>query len=190
MNNDINNVAAEMNRMHNYKAHANTLFVPLFNGFVKEPESSNPQLIFLATGSGLTEQLVSDGAMNNGETFDDRITLVINSTKNFMKKQNLEDPDKNIFYYKDFKTDKFLFKVYVQDMIIPIKGERKLIRQLSAFFVEPHFNDFYQLSLAAGPFTMPAEMIKTGVVDLDNDKVTQTLVNMLNTLMQNIKYKE
>jgi hypothetical protein len=27
-------------------------------------------------------------------------------------------------------------------------------------------------------------------VDLDNDKVTQTLVNMLNTLMQNIKYKE
>lgn len=188
MNTENNNMMSNMARMLNYRTHAENLFVPLMNGFAKEPDSDNPQVIFIASGGGFTEQLVSDGPMSSGETFDDRINLVVNNTRDFMKNENLEDPDKNFFYYKDFKTDNFLFKVYIQDMIFMFNGEKKVIRQLNSFFLEPHFHDFYQLSLAAGPFTMPTEMLKTGIVDLENDKVTQALVNMNDTLMANIKY--
>ena len=67
--------------------------------------------------------------------------------------------------------------------------EEKFIRQLNAFFHEPKFNDFYQVSLSVGPFLMPSEIVKIGEVDLENDRLTASLNNMFNVILENLKYR-
>ena len=74
-------------------------------------------------------------------------------------------------------------------MIFKQGEEEKLIRQFNAFFYEPKFNDFYQLSLSAGPFIMPTQIIKIGEVDLENDRLTASLNNMFNVILENLKYR-
>ena len=50
--------------------------------------------------------------------------------------------------------------------------------------------DFYQLTLSVGPFAMPTEKLKPGVIDLQDDQVTATLDTMMTTLMDNIQYRQ
>lgn len=185
--NDALNMASDMARMMNYRLHAEQLFIPVLNGFIVETDN-NPQTILVASGHGFTEQLTSDGHLSPGE-FEQRIDLVINSTKQFMKNSGCENAENSFIYYKDYNNGVFNFKIYVCDMIIPVNGERKVIRQFIAYFEEPNMQDFYQLSLSAGPFTLPTEMLKAGVIDTTNDQVTMSLNNVLKTLMDNLKYK-
>lgn len=185
--NEALNMASDMARMMNYRLHAEQLFIPVLNGFTVENDN-NPQTILVASGHGFTEQVTSDGHLESGE-FEQRIDLVINSTKQFMKNSGCENADNSFIYYKDYNNGVFNFKIYVCDMIIPVNGERKVIRQFIAYFEEPNMQDFYQLSLSAGPFTLPTEMLKTGIIDTTNDQVTMSLNNVLKTLMDNLKYK-
>lgn len=181
------NVANDMARMMNYRLHAEQLFVPILNDFQVEIDN-NPQTILLASGHGFTEQLTSDGYINDGE-FKQRIELVINNTKQFMKNSGCENVDNSFIYHKNYNNGVFEFELYVCDMIIPVGMEKKIIRQFNAYFVEPKMHDFYQLSLSAGPFTMPTEMLRAGTIDLNNDNVTISLDNLMKTLMDNLKYK-
>ena len=188
MNNQDNltNVAADITRNMNYKKHAEKLFVPILNGFQVENDN-NPQTILLASGNGFTEQLISDGYIEDGQ-FDQRIELVIKNTKEFMKNNNCENVDNSFIFYKDYNNGIFNFKIYVQDLIIPNQNEKKVIRTFNAYFVEPKMHDFYQFSLGAGPFAMPTEQLKIGTIDLQNDQITIALNNMMTTLLDNLKY--
>ena len=181
-------VASDMARIMNYRLHAEQLSVPVLNGFQIENDN-NPQTILLASGHGFTEQLVSDGYIEDGQ-FEQRLNLVINNTKQFMTNSGCENAENSFIYHKDYNNGVFNFKVYVCDMIIPAGNEKKIIRQFNAYFVEPKMHDFYQLSLSAGPFNMPTEQLKVGIIDLQNDQVTLSLDNLMKTLLDNIKYKK
>ncbi len=181
------NVAIDMARMMNYRLHAEQLSIPVLNDFQVENDN-NPQTILLASGHGFTEQLVSDGYIDDG-AFEQRIELVINNTKQFMKNNGCENVDNSFIYYKDYNNGVFNFKIYVSDMIIPVNHEKRIIRQFNAYFVEPKMHDFYQLSLSAGPFTLPTEQLKVGIIDLQNDQITVSLDNLMKTLLDNLKYK-
>ena len=185
--NEQNKVIMDMARIMNYRMHAEQLFIPILNDFQVENDN-NPQTILLASGHGFTEQLTSDGYIGEGE-FEQRIDLVIKNTKDFMKANNCENVDNSFIYYKDYNNGIFNFKLYVQDIIIPVQNEKKVIRNFIAYFVEPKMHDFYQLSLGAGPFSMPTELLKTGIIDLQNDKVTISLDNLMKNLLDNLKYK-
>lgn len=184
---NMSDISANMARMMNYQMHAEQLFIPVLSDF-EVKNDNNPQTIVLASGHGFTEQLVSDGHIEDGE-FEKRIELVINNTKDFMRNNGLENVDNSFLYYKDYNNGVFDFKLYIQDLIIPVQNEKKVIRQFNAYFVEPRMHDFYQLSLSAGPFTMPTETLKVGVIDLENDQITKSLDNLTKTLMDNLKYK-
>lgn len=188
MNNDSNQQMNDMAQMMNYRMHANSLFIPVVEGFQVQSDN-NPQSILIATGHGFTEQLTSDGFIQEGQ-FEQRIDLVINNTKQFMISNGFEDVDKSFIYYKDYSNGVFNFKLYVCDMIIPLGNAKKIIRQFNAYFVEPKMHDFYQLSLSAGPFPMPTDYLKPGIIDLQNDQVSMALDNLMKLLMDNLKYKE
>ena len=187
---NINDVASNMAKTMNYKLHAEQLSIPLLNGFIKE-ESKDPMVILIAMDNNkmFLEQLITDGPMNPNETIDQRINFVNKSLLDYMKDLSQDNTEKSIFYYKDYANNVFNYKVYVHDMIVDTNAVKKVIRSLNAFFIEPRFNDFYQLSISTPPFEIPTEKLKLGVVDLENDEITKILDGMLNSLMDNLTYK-
>lgn len=174
-------------KMANIGLHAEVLNIPLLNGF-NVKENNNPQVILLAMHEKMPmlEQVIGDGSLVQGETFEDRIDKVINVTTDFMTNQGYVDSKKNYFYYKDLNNGTFNFKVYVQDMII----NNKITRSINAFFVEPRFNDFYQISLSLGHFPYPTKMLKVGMVDLVNDQITKMLIDGMDVILNNFAYKD
>lgn len=182
------NVAVDMARFMNYGSHAEQLAIPLLNNF-NVIKSENPQVVFVSSAEAFVYQVVSDGPLRSEETFDDRVNLVVRNTKEYMKQQNMDDVDKSFFFYKDYKNDTFGFKVYVQDLILTMDNQKKVVRQLNAYFVEPRFNDFYQVTVSAGPFSMPTQMLKLGTVDLENDQITKILDTMMDNVLNNLKYR-
>ena len=169
-------IATDMAKNMNYRLHAEQLNIPILN-FLKVEESQFPQVILFATGEGFLEQFISDGFIEEGE-FENRINIFINS----IKKEQKTD----FFYFKDYSNGTFNFKLYFQDLYI----EDKIVRVINAFFVEPKMHDLYQLTLSAGPFNMPTEMLKPGIIDLENDKVTLSLNNLMMQLLNELKYKD
>ena len=128
--------------------------------------------------------------MNPNETFEQRINLVEKNTLNFMKSHSSLNNEQNLFFYKDYSNGIFNYKIYVQDFIVNVQNTTKVIRQLNAYFIEPKFNDFYQLTIASPALQMPTEILKLGVVDIASDQITQSLDNLLKLLMDNLKYKD
>ena len=106
-----------------------------------------------------------------------------------MKNSGCENVDRSFTYYKDYNNGTFSFKVYVFDMIVTVNEKKRVIRQFIAYFIEPKMHDFYQLTLFAGPFIIPTKQLKLGVIDLENDRVTLVLNNLMRTLLDNLKYK-
>ena len=74
-------------------------------------------------------------------------------------------------------------------MIVNVNGEKKISRSLNAYFVEPRMHDFYQFTLTVGPIVMPPKILKPDVIDLQNDKMTIALNNLMKDLLDNLKYK-
>ena len=186
---NINDTAIKMAQTLNLKLHAEQLFIPLINNF-KIEQVQDPQMILSATDGMFIEQLVSDGPMNPNETFEQRINLVEKNTLNFMKSHSSLNNEQNLFFYKDYSNGIFNYKIYVQDFIVNVQNTTKVIRQLNAYFIEPKFNDFYQLTIASPALQMPTEILKLGVVDIASDQITQSLDNLLKLLMDNLKYKD
>lgn len=188
INEELTSAAMDMAKIANYRLHAKQLDVPLVDGF-SAMDVDNPQIVLFASCNGITEQLTSDGYVEDGD-FDNRVELVIANTKLFMTENKFEDVDKSFIYYKDYTNGVFNYKLYIQDMIIPDNGERNVIRSLIAYFVEPKMHDFYQMTLSIGPFVMPTEELKVGVIDLENDQVTMALDGLMMNILNNLKYKK
>lgn len=181
MNDDLMVKANQIAIQMNYKLHAAQFDIPMFN-FMKKTDSPYTQVVFVAEGGGYIEQLVSDGHINDGE-FEQRVDLVISNTKKVPGVQI------DFFNYKDYSNGIFNFKLYFQDMIIPTSEGNKISRSINAYFVEPKMHDFYQFSLSTEPLLMPTKELKPGVIDLENDKLTLALNNLMKDLLDNLKYK-
>ena len=167
--------------------HANELYVPILND-LKDDDNTNPNVIINAIGNGLSEQLVSEGILNDNETFNNRIDDIVNNTLNYMKQVLPENENNKMFYYKDYNNDKFDFKIYVQDMIINFNKELKAVRQFNVFFIDKRYNEFYHLVLSRGPLNQTD--IIFGEVNLKNDKITKELYNNLKNILDNICYRD
>lgn len=175
--------AANIAKMMNYRVHAEKLNIPILTGF-KVEESNIPSVILIAKNEGIMEQLVSDGFID--EPFIDRVNLVINNTKDFMKKTGCDNPDDSFIFYKDYSNGIFDYKLYFCDII----KDNKVVRQLNAYFIEPEMHDFYQLSLSVNAFSLPTTMLKVGKIDLENDKITKMISNLMKILLDNLDYKK
>lgn len=181
--------AIEMATMMNFGLHAQQLDIPLLNNF-KIKKTSEPQIVLSATDGIFIEQLVSDGPMKQNETFEQRINSVVKNTTEFMNNYSPANNKSKLFYYKDYSNGVFNYKIYVLDGIIKVDDTtNEVIRQFNAYFVEPKFNDFYQLTISSPALSMPTEILKLGVVDLDTDEMTQYINNLLTIAMDNLKYK-
>lgn len=189
--NNSNNVSAEtanIASMMNFRLHAEQLDIPVINNY-KVEIAQDPPIVFSATDGMFVEQLVSDGPMMQNETFEQRIDLVVKNTTNFMKSYSPLNNEKSLFYYKDCSNGIFNYKIYVQDFIIEVDNITKVIRQFNAYFIEPKFNDFYQLTISSPAIEMPTKLLKLGVVDITTDQITQTIDNLTNFVLHNLKYK-
>lgn len=186
---DINNITMNMAQTLNFRLHAEQFSIPMLQNF-KIEETQDPQIVFNATDGMFIQQLVSDGTMRTNETLEQRIDLVVKNTINFMKKYSQLNNDNSLFYYKDYSNGIFNYKVYVQDFIIEVDNVKKIIRQMNAYFIEPNFRDFYQLTISSPALQMPTEILKLGVVDLINDQITRSIDNILNQVMSNMSYKK
>lgn len=182
---DLVKIAARMAAVENLRLHAEKLSIPVVKGFeINNANSNSPSLILSYTnGKGLTESVVSDGPLRPGETLEKRIDLILKNVVQYMKQYDPRNSEKNIVFWKDY-SGVFDFKVYFQDMVF----DGKYTRQVNALFLEPTFNDVYQLSLTAGPFKFDPEEFTIGEID-ENDKLINVLKNIMDMLMKEFKYR-
>lgn len=186
--NDLN----KMQGLLNLRQHAEILLIPVLKDF-NVIDSANPQSILIArsTDNAFLEQVIADGPLMDGETFEDRIQLVIDRLQLFLQNDPNNCEESNCFYYKDYQTKDFEYKIYVQDFVIKREDGQKLItRMANAFFVEPRFNDFYQISLAVGPFNFSTDVLKLGEVDCENDAISNALMTMFEIILDLTKYRD
>lgn len=182
---DLQQKTAEMARMMNYKLHAESLNVPLLNDFNPIDPQNAQTVLYAMHEKGFVQQLVSDGPLMPGETFEQRVDLVVSNTLAFMKQNNYASAGNGYFFVKDYSNGTFNFKIYAQDIVFG----NKVVRMLNAFFHEPRFNDFYQASVSVAPLPYPTQVLKVGEFDLQNDVITRLIYNMLETVLENITYK-
>ena len=186
-NNDDYNKIVETIDLINIEMHSKQLEVPIIEG-LKIYESVHPKLILTAGNDNIIQQFSGDGTLKVGESFDSRIHKVNNDVINFIKSQGVGF-DCSISFFEEYKTDVFHFKIYLQDALINQDGKIRLIRQFSAFFIEPNFNDFYQLSVSCPPINYPHENIEIGKAYIENDMISKYLYNELKFLLDTIKYR-
>ena len=172
--------------------HSECLMFPVLNDFQIIDDESDPHNILLARTAdrSFMLQVVTDGCLREGETFEQRTHLIVHNTLAFMKNTPSFDQTSDIFYLKDLDTaEGFNFKIYVQDMIVDNNGEKLALRQFSGFFLEPRHNDIYQVSLSFGPVSYPTNIYTIGKFDIVNDNVSATILGMLEVILNNIKYR-
>lgn len=173
-------------RKANLKMHAKVLEIPVVSGF-EVIKIDNPQTIFFAVdGRGFTQQMTSDGTLALGETLESRAALVIKNVVDFMKENGDEEADKHFFHIKDYENGVFKFKIYIQD--IAMQGQA--IRMITAFFREPRFNDFYQMSISVGPFDCPVKSYSMGKFDEEKEPISKLLLDMMMSVLSELKYKD
>lgn len=179
--------AIQLAKSLNNKLEASIMNVPVLEGFNIMKSTTSENVIFAAISENhYIEQLIADAYLKEDETLDSKIEESIKITEEYMAKAKLTQSDKNFIFLKEFNAT-FKFKVYIQDYMINNPTPRA-IRQINAYFVEPHYNKFYQLSLSTGPIVLPSEVYKPGNIDLESDSITKELVEMMDIIISNIKY--
>ena len=171
----------------NKKLEASIMNVPVLEGFNPINNNASENIVFAAmTEDHYIEQLISGDYLNEGDTLESKIEDTIKETKEYMNNSNLESPSNNFIFLKELEGT-FKFKIYVQDYIMKTKTP-SAIRQLNAYFIEPRYNKFYQLSLSTGPIAIPSTIFEPGIINLENDKITRELIEMMDIILSNIKY--
>ena len=188
MNDDINLVmkaAAEANEREN----KSNLIIPILNGF-EIINSSTTNNNFVARYNNYLEQFLCDGELNDEETLDDHIKKVNQAIKESVMGNPLYENHNYIMYYRSYKTQNFEFKIYAQDILMGTKDNLEFVRQLNSYFVNPFTNEFFQLSLAIGPYAANKEyFLLEKVNDFDNDRLISLLNDAINLIMDNINYE-
>ena len=184
-------LAKKMNTLINF----NLLSVPVLDDFVlvqKNLTDRNNSVIFVAIKNNTIEQFLGDGALEPKESFDSRIEKVINQMKEQVKDNPLyEGNDEYLVYYKNYDNDYFDFRIYVQDVLTGTKDSLRFVRQMSAFFVEPQGNEFYQISMAAGQYVKSNKFkLLKDIKDYEKDDINKGLEKALKVIMDNIKYRD
>lgn len=173
----------------NYKLHADNLMIPVLKGLEIRNVDNAPEVLLFADSDTLCEQLISDGHVEKDEV-KDRLKAIIETTKSFMNDIGCIDVDNSFIYLKDFATEDFEFKEYVQDIIFEEDSVKRIIRQINAYFYEPVMEDYYQFSLSTGPYEFDHSNIAVGEVDFEHDEITTKLDVKMDILLQNIRYHE
>ena len=173
----------------NKQKEVDILSVPIVDDFRLEIIHSN-NIIFHAVGTDKSsETLICDGKLNNDESFEDRLQKVISETIEANINNGIENSEKSVYFYTKI-IDTLEFYIYFIDYIKLVGSQKRVIRQINAYFLEPVYNNFYQLSLNTAPFLLPTKIMKIGEnFDLDKDSITKSLVNTLMKIIKNIEYK-
>ena len=184
---DLVEIAKRAASLGNIFLHSQQLEIPILAGFDKDiNDGNNPHLLLSYTNNnGLIESFTGDGALDKDESFEDRIKLVNSSTVGFCQTLSNKNVEENLYFLKDYQAI-FDYKVYVHDVIM--EGN-KYIKTLYAYFVEPKWNDFYQISLSAGPFDYDPNTKEFGKLD-ENDEDYKILIDKFDYIMDNLNYKK
>ena len=183
-------IAKHMNTLINF----NSLAVPVLNDFIvvkKNLTDPSNRIIFVAIKNNTLEQFLGDGILGKNESFEGHITGVINEIKDQVKDNPLyEGNDEYLVYYKNYENDLFDFKIYIQDILTGTPDKIKFARQMSAFFVEPKGNEFYQICMAAGQYVKSNKFkLLKDIKNYEEDDVIVGLEKDLKIIMDNITYR-
>ena len=174
----------------NTKQNIDRLNIPILDGFKLIDHEPNRKIIFLAQKDNIMEQFLADGMLIDDETVDERIDKIIGEITKDIGKKPLYKNGVIMKYFKTLNTSDFTFYIYVQDILKGIPSDRKLIRQLNAYFVEPVGNEFCQLSLATGLYSVGERYkLLKDIEDLNKDELTKSLEVGLDLILKNINYK-
>ena len=184
-------IAKNMNTLINF----NLLSVPVLNDFIlvqKNLTDPNNKIIFVAMKNNTLEQFLGDGVLAQNESFEDHLDKVINQMKEESKKSNLyEGNDEFLVYYKNYDNENFDYRIYVQDILTGSQDKLKFVRQMSAFFVEPTGNEFYQVSVAAGQYVKSNKFkLLKDIKNYEQDEIIRGLEKNLKQIMDNITYRD
>lgn len=180
-------LAERLNTMENI-SHLN---IPILDGFEIIDNDLNNKIIFVAKKDNIIEQFLTDGMLIDDETTDERIDKVISEITKHIDNKPLYKKETIMKYYKNYSNKDIDYQIYVQDILKGTPSNRKLIRQLNAYFVEPKGKEFCQMSLATGlyPVGERYKLLKD-IEDLSNDELTKSLEVGLELILSNISYKE
>jgi len=189
--NEAINLAKSMNTLTNLEK----ITIPVLDGFELEEinlTDPNHRTVFIAKKNNTLEQFFGDGALNENESFDDRVELVVKQMTEKLKKLPVyEGNNEFLVYYKNYDSPYFDFKIYIQDILTGTKEKIMFTRQLSAFFVEPQGNEFYQISVSAGKYAVSEEhKLLKDIEDYEKDEINIGLDDALTLIMDNITYRE
>ena len=190
MNDKINiilNIAEEANRNLVNK----DLIIPILDNFeVMAEGNERNNNFFVAKYENTLEQFINDGFLKETETFEEHIKQVNLSIKNAVSDNELYKDKNFIMYYKTYETTEFLFKIYLEDILVGTTEHLNFVRQMNAYFVNNQTNEFCQISLATGPYS-PSERFKLldNIQDIDNDELVKILDKSLTVIMNNIRYE-
>jgi len=184
------NLAKNMNTLINYQS----LAIPVLDDFIlvqRNLTDPNHKVIFVAVKNNTMEQFIGDGILGEKESVDDRIEKIIGEIKEEIKDNELYKGNKEyLCYYKNYDNDNFDFKIYIQDILSGTPEDIKFARQLSAYFVEPKGNEFYQVSVAAGSYsTKEGYKLLRDIGNYEQDEIIKGLEQNLRLIMDNIIYK-
>ncbi len=184
-------IAKNMNTLINF----NLLAVPVLDDFIvvkRNLTNPNNNIIFVAVKNNTIEQFLGDGILGKDESFEGHIAGVINEINEQVKDNPLyEGNDEYMVYYKNYENEHFDFKIYIQDVLTGTKDRIKFIRQMSAFFVEPKGNEFYQICMAAGQYVKSNKFkLLKDIKDYEKDEINIGLEKALTVIMDNLTYRD
>lgn len=170
------------------------LNVPVLDEYtVVQQNLNNPNnnVIFVAIKNNVLEQFLGDGALLEDESFEKHLEDVIDSMKEAVKGNPLYEGNNNyLIPYEKYDNDMFDFKIYAQDILMGSKENLKFVRQLSAFFLEPRNNEFFQISMSAGQYDEKEYKLLKDIKDFQNDEILKGLEHNLKLVLDNLTYKE
>ena len=172
----LTNMAAELNA----SLAADILDVPIVEHF-KIQKTFHPNIIFAAVSDDdYIEQFVFDSVLPESVDIEEKIKQVVADTVEEMKKNELEYPNDNLYFYKLHKSV-FDYRVYIQNFIKEVDDSVILIKQFNVYFIEPESRNFYQLSLSSCPVDFQT---------VDQKELENQLYSVLVKIMDGIKYIE
>ena len=172
----------------------NELKVPVLDEFTvvqQDLDNPNNNVMFVALRNNVLEQFLGDGALLEDESFEKHLESVIDSMKETVKDNPLyEGNDNYLIPYENYDNDMFDFKIYAQDILMGTKDNIKFVRQLSAFFLEPRSNEFFQISMSAGQYSESEYKLLKDIKDFQNDEILKGLEQNLKLVLDNLTYIE
>ena len=180
-------IAKKLNTIENI----NRLKIPILDGFELLEHDKTSKIIFIAKKDNIIEQFLTDGALIDDETIDERIDKIILEITKEVGTKPLYKKGTIMKFLKLYSNEGIDYHIYVQDILKGTPSDRKLIRQLNAYFVEPVGKEFCQMSLATGLYPVGERFkLLKDIKDLKNDELTKTLEIGLDIILKNIKYKD